>query len=247
MVLFVRAPDLTVQLAIFDIDGTLANTNPVDSRCYVRAVKDELGIDLRNAKWSDFAFVTDSGISVQIFERHLGRTPTAAELQRLQERFRDLLAQAAHEHPDAFSEVPGASQALRQLRSDPAWAVAIATGSWRACALVKLHAAGLSVEGIPAAFADDGLAREDILTAAQARALQAHGLASFSRVVSIGDAPWDVRTARRLGLPFIGMRAHRDAVALGEWGASHVLSDYTDFGSLLRCLAEAQVPFPTAV
>ncbi len=56
-----------MQLAIFDIDGTLANTNPVDARCYVRAVHDELGVDLSNARWSDFTFVTDSGISVQVF------------------------------------------------------------------------------------------------------------------------------------------------------------------------------------
>jgi phosphoglycolate phosphatase-like HAD superfamily hydrolase len=230
-----------MQLAIFDIDGTLANTNPVDSRCYVRAVKDELGVDLRNAKWSDFTFVTDSGISVQVFERYLGRAPASAELSRLQHRFRDLLAQAAREHPESFSEVPGASQALQRLRRD-GWAVAIATGSWRACALVKLSAAGLNIEGIPAAFADDGLAREDILTAAQKRAREAHGQARFSRAVSLGDAPWDVQTARRLGLPFIGVHAHREAVALEEWGASHVLRDFTDFDLLRRCLAEAQVP-----
>ncbi len=231
-----------MQLAIFDIDGTLANTNPVDSRCYVRAVREEIGVDLKDTKWSDFTFVTDSGISVQIFERYLGRAPATAELLKLQQRFRDLLAQAADERPESFSEVPGASEALQRLRSDPDWAVAIATGSWRACALVKLAAAGLSTDGLPAAFADDGLAREDILTTAQARALQAHSMACFSRVVSIGDAPWDVQTARRLGLPFIGVRAHEEAVALEEWGASHVLHDYTDFDLLLRCLAEARVP-----
>jgi phosphoglycolate phosphatase-like HAD superfamily hydrolase len=231
-----------MQLAIFDIDGTLANTNPVDSRCYVRAVSDELAIDLSNAKWSDFTFVTDSGISVQVFERYLGRAPAAGELLRLQQRFRDLLAEAAREQPESFSEVPGASQALRRLRSDSGWAVAVATGSWRACALVKLAAAGLDIDGIPAAFADDGLAREDILNAAHERALLAHGHDRFSRVVSIGDAPWDVRTARRLGLPFIGVRAHRAAVALEEWGASHVLHDFTDFDLLLLCLREAQVP-----
>ncbi len=231
-----------MQLAIFDIDGTLANTNPVDAQCYVRAVKDELGVDLRDARWSDFTFVTDSGISVEVFERYLGRAPSTAELLQLQQRFRDLLAHAARQRPESFSEVAGASQALRRLRADPEWAVAIATGSWRVCALVKLHAAGLGIDDIPAAFADDGLAREDILNAAQVRALEAHGQTHFTRTVSIGDAPWDVQTAHRLGLPFIGVRAHRDAVALEEWGASHVLRDFTDFGLLQRYFAEARVP-----
>ena len=231
-----------MQLAIFDLDGTLANTNAVDGRCYVRAVSDELGVDLRNVTWSDFTFVTDSGISVQVFERYLGRAPTAAELLRLQHRFRDLLAQAAREHPASFSEVPGASQALHRLRSDPGWAVALATGSWRACALVKLQAAGLDMDGIPAAFGDDGLAREDILTTAQTRAQDAHGQVSFSRVVSIGDATWDVQAARRLALPFIGVRVQRDAVSLERLGVSHVLHDFTDFDLLGRCLAAARVP-----
>lgn len=231
-----------MQLAIFDIDGTLANTNPMDARCYIRAVHDELGVDLSSAQWSDFTFVSDSGISVQVFERHLGRAPAAADLSRLQRRFCDLLAEAARRHPESFTEVPGASQALRRLREHRSWTVAIATGSWRACALVKLQAAGLDIEGIPAAFADDGLAREDILIAAQARALAATGHARFERIVSIGDAPWDVQAARRLGLPFIGVRAHRNAVALDAWGASHVVSDFTDFDLLLRCFAAASVP-----
>ena len=236
-----------MQLAIFDIDGTLANTNPVDAQCYERAVKEQLGVDLRNARWSDFTFVTDSGISVQVFERYLGRAPATTELLQLQQRFRDLLAQAARDQPESFSEVAGASQALRRLREDPQWTVAIATGSWRACALVKLAAAGLNIEGIPAAFADDGLAREDILATAQARARDAYGQGGFRRVVSIGDAPWDVQTARRLGLPFIGVQAHHGAVALQSWGASHVLHDFTDIDLLLRYLAEAQVPVFTAV
>ncbi len=107
---------------------------------------------------------------------------------------------------------------------------------------MKLRAAGLDIDDIPAAFADDGLAREDILNAAQARALEAHGQTRFARVVSIGDAPWDVQAARRLGLPFIGVQAHRGAVALEAWGASHVLRDFTDVDLLRRYLTEARVP-----
>ena len=47
-----------MDLAIFDIDGTLANTNPADARCYVRAVAEVLGVDLSAATWSDFTHVT---------------------------------------------------------------------------------------------------------------------------------------------------------------------------------------------
>jgi phosphoglycolate phosphatase-like HAD superfamily hydrolase len=235
-----------MQLAIFDVDGTLANTNPVDAQCFVRAVAEELGVDLRTAKWSDFTYVTDSGITLQIFQRHFGRAPLAEEVSRLQRRFRDLLAESAQRQPESFTAVAGAASALQRLVRDRDWTVAIATGSWQACASVKLQAAGIDIAGIPAAFADDGIAREEILAAAQARACTAHRVARFHRVVSIGDAPWDVRAARRLGLPFAGVRAHGDPAELREGGASHVLRDFTDFNLLLRTLAEAQVPAPDA-
>ncbi len=34
-----------MQLVIFDIDGTLTQTNHVDTCCYIQAVKDVLGLD----------------------------------------------------------------------------------------------------------------------------------------------------------------------------------------------------------
>jgi phosphoglycolate phosphatase-like HAD superfamily hydrolase len=233
-----------MDLAIFDVDGTLANTNPVDARCYVRAVAEELGVDLSAATWSDFTHVTDSGISQEVVRRYCGREPATDELARLQARFRDLLAAAARAEPEAFSAVPGAARALRQLTDHPSWAVAIATGSWRACADVKLRAAALDVAGVPAAFADDGLAREDILRTAISRALESYHQQRFSRIVSIGDAPWDVHAARHLGLPFVGVRTRGDAETLRRLGASHVIRDLTDLDLLLRCLAEARVPSP---
>jgi phosphoglycolate phosphatase-like HAD superfamily hydrolase len=231
-----------MNLAIFDVDGTLADTSPIDAQCYVRAVSDELGVDLTDAKWSDFTSVTDSGISVEIFQRYLDRTPSAAELVALQRRFRDLLAEAARRQPDAFTEVAGAAAVLRRLRAEAEWSIAIATGSWQACAAVKLRAAGLAIDGIPAAFADDGTAREAIITTVLARARTAYRREHFGRVVSIGDAPWDVQTARRLGLPFIGVCAHGDPSALHRQGASHVIRDFTDVDVLRRALVEARVP-----
>lgn len=231
-----------MNLAIFDVDGTLADTSPIDAQCYVRAVSDELGVDLTDAKWSDFTSVTDSGISVEIFQRYLGRTPSEAELTALRFRFRDLLAAAAHRQHGAFAEVAGAAAALRRLRAGTEWAVAIATGSWQACAAVKLRAAGLDIAAIPAAFADDGTAREAIVTTVLARARETYRRPHFDRVVSIGDAPWDVQTARRLGLPFIGICAHGDPAVLREQGVSHVLIDFTDTDVLLHALVEARVP-----
>ena len=50
---------------------------------------------------------------------------------------------------------------------------------------------------------------EGIVQAAIARAGAAYGTATFEKTVLVGDAIWDVRTAQRLGLPFIGMEVVR--------------------------------------
>src|SRR6185312_4791700 len=107
----------------------------------------------------------------------------------------------------SFAEIPGAAAALKMLKQDSDWAVAIATGCWRESALLKLRAANIDPEGIPAAYAEDGLSREDILKAAVSLSLVQHGMNSFERIVSIGDGLWDVRTAGRLDFAFVGIGA----------------------------------------
>ena len=110
-----------------------------------------------------------------------------------------------HSNSTNFTEITGASIALNRLKRESDWAVAIATGCWRESALLKLRAAQIDIEGIPAAFAEDGLSREEILETAVLQALQDYRVDSFAKTVSIGDGLWDVRTARRLGFTFLGV------------------------------------------
>ena len=56
------------------------------------------------------------------------------------------------------------------LKEDSGWTVAIATGCWQVSARFKMAAAGIPVEGLPAAFADDGPSRESIVRMAIERA-----------------------------------------------------------------------------
>jgi phosphoglycolate phosphatase-like HAD superfamily hydrolase len=77
--------------------------------------------------------------------------------------------------------------------------------------------------------------------AAQSRALAQSRVEGFDRVVSIGDGIWDITTARRLALPFVGIGSD-DGSALQRRGATHVMRDLSDVSLLLRCLEEAGVP-----
>lgn len=232
------------QLVIFDLDGTLMQTTEIDAVCYLRALADEAGIERLNQHWSDYHHVTDSGITEQIFREQLGRSPSPDEVARLQRRLVTLLESAFSEVPGSFTAVAGAAQALRVLEEQGDWAVAIATGSWRVSALTKLGLAEISIADLPAAFADDAHARAAIVSAAQARAQTRHGVDGFARVVCVGDAVWDVRTARDIGAAFVGVRVDGHDGGLRAHGATHVIRDFTDVEGFHRALAEAGVPHP---
>jgi phosphoglycolate phosphatase-like HAD superfamily hydrolase len=238
-----RAPyDPRVNLAIFDLDGTLTNTNDVDALCYVRAVDEEFGIDAGGLNWADYTFVTDIGITIQMFQERLGRAPSDDEVERLRRRMVRLLEETFRASPEAFEPVAGAAHALAWLARHPDWTVGIAIGCWQATARMKLRAARISADEIAAAFCEDGRSREEVVRTAQRRALAGSGTAAFERVVSVGDGIWDVATAARLRVPFVGVRVDGSEEALRRRGVSHVVRDYTDLDALLHSLENAVVP-----
>lgn len=231
-----------MKLAIFDIDGTLTNTNSVDDRCFINALSEAHAITEINTDWSTYPHTTDSGITLQIFQEKFGRDPQDPELEIFKSCFVNMLTEQYHANSSSFTEITGASVALSKLKRESDWAVAIATGSWRESALLKLRAAKIDIKGIPAAFAEDGLSREEILQSAVSQALEHYRLSSFAKTVSIGDGLWDVRTARRLNYAFLGVGFGESAAMLDRAGAKHVIEDFVDYGRLVSFLNEAEIP-----
>jgi beta-phosphoglucomutase-like phosphatase (HAD superfamily) len=60
-----------MKLAIFDIDGTLTETNKVDNECFVKAFADSHNITGIETDWTRYKHVTDSGIALEIFNERL--------------------------------------------------------------------------------------------------------------------------------------------------------------------------------
>lgn len=230
-----------MKLAIFDIDGTLTNTNSVDNRCFVDALARVHAITEINTDWASYPHTTDSGITLQIFQEHFGRDPKEHELVEFKSCFVKMLGEQ-YSNSSCFDEIPGASAALSRLKGDPEWVVAIATGCWRESALLKLRAANIDIEGIPAAFSEDGLSRDEILQAAVTRSLDQHRLSGFEKTVSIGDGVWDVRTARRLEFAFLGVGSGEGVTTLERAGAKHSIEDFADYDHFMRVLHEADIP-----
>lgn len=231
-----------MNLAIFDIDGTLTETNAVDDLCFVQALDNTHAITQINTNWEEYQYVTDSGIMFQIFHERLGRPPDESELIDFKSSLVELLELQRSKDPCLFNEITGASQALTRLNEEPEWTLALATGCWRESAEFKLKAAGIQANHLPAAFAEHGLSRETILQTAVLHAQQLYSQSHFERIVSVGDALWDLQAACNLGLPFLGVAKGERRLRLQQSGATHVLEGYSDYGQLISCLREAEVP-----
>lgn len=231
-----------MNLAIFDIDGTLTQTDQVDEICFVQALADAYGITGISTNWAEYPHTTDSAITFHVFQQELDRVPEEIELLKFKSRFVNLLEDYRLNDPDLFTEIAGASRMLRRLNQAPEWKVAIASGSWSVSAALKLKVARIELDDFPAAFADDGLSREEILKSAVLKAQLRYQQSHFARIVSIGDGLWDLRTARNLGFPFLGIGSEEGRKTLLRAGATHVIRDLADYNELIRCLTEADVP-----
>jgi phosphoglycolate phosphatase-like HAD superfamily hydrolase len=225
-----------MHLAMFDIDGTLTQSDEVDSDCYAQAVAEVLNLRQIDRDWSQYQCVTDSGIATEIIEMHFGRKPIRGELEHIEDRFVELLDEAFCANPASSLPMPGALKTLAALSIRGDLALALATGGWARSAKLKLHTAGFNIETIAFASADDAPQREQIISMAHARALERCGREAFDSVIYVGDGLWDLQASRRLGIPFIAVVSGDHAQRLRAQGADFILPDFRDYGRFLEML-----------
>jgi phosphoglycolate phosphatase-like HAD superfamily hydrolase len=194
-----------LKLAIFDVDGTLADTNKVDAECFGKAVADEFSIQEINLQWSAFDSVTDSGIARTLYRNKFGKLPTEADLLRLKKRFNWHLRRSFDSKPASFRQMLGASDLLERLANSSDWSIAYATGGWLDSAIFKLQSAGLPCDQIPLSTSDDTIERACIVSRSIERAQYLYAIEHFERTVYIGDGVWDAQAAIALDLPFVGV------------------------------------------
>jgi phosphoglycolate phosphatase-like HAD superfamily hydrolase len=216
-------------LVVFDVDGTLTATDDLDAEVYARSFEAVFGTPLPATSWSRYEFPTDRGVAceaVRLLELDASRIP------ELEERFvADLRSELRRR---GARSIPGATGVLDRLTA-AGHGAALATGAWERSARMKLAAAGLELHGRALVGSDFDPDRTQVIREAIRRSGEA------ARAVYVGDGLWDVRAARALGLPFVGVD-HAKTGALREAGVRQVIGDYEDFEAFLRALGDAAVP-----
>lgn len=221
-----------MNLAIFDIDGTLVRPFPTEDPCFAEALRSTLRLERAvEPDWSTYENVTDFGLLHDVSSRYRGRAATVDEMSAFRSGYLSAFLRSVE--PEHGAEIPGAVSFFEHLRGQPGWFVAVATGNVRDLAVWKLERAGARDLNVPMATADDGVSRQTLLRLALERALERFGVGTFDHIVSIGDAVWDLRTARALGLPFLAV-GERCGPPPGRG-----IADYTDPDEVMKRLAAA--------
>lgn len=189
---------------IFDVDGTLVQSNDVDAALYVTAVRSVLGEVRLRESWNKYDHVTDTGILQDICADNEA-TLSPESLGRIRACFFDLLNRHIAS-VGSFPEIPGTRAFVAALQESAQHAVAYATGGWEPSARLKLRSAGFPIE-LPLASSDDHSDRISIMKHALA-ALGTH----FTSITYYGDALWDQAAARTLGWQFAAVGRELDGL-----------------------------------
>jgi beta-phosphoglucomutase-like phosphatase (HAD superfamily) len=207
-----------MDLAIFDIDGTLIDSNAVDNECFLAS----LGTPAGEIDWRDYRHHTDRGLTYEFLRREWSRDPSEEDIARHRAAFVDALRARI----TALDEIRGARAFIEFLR-ERGWEIALATGAWSESARLKLAAAGFPLT-LPLACCDEWPSREEIVLGAIAGR-------QYDRIVVFGDGWWDVRAARNLNLPFIGVGDTAE-------GAAESIADFSDPEEVLAAMMRARPP-----
>jgi phosphoglycolate phosphatase-like HAD superfamily hydrolase len=181
---------------IFDIDGTLLQSDVNDDALYLAAVRDVLGNVKLRPTWSMYTQFTASGVLAEILNDN-AIAITMDTVSAVRDRFVAHVHRHVADH-GSFAEIPGAKTFVESLNLSSTHRVAYATGGWRGSALLKLSVSGFPIAGVPLATSDDHFERQEIMLHALR---QLNGV--FASVTYYGDGHWDAVAAKALGWQFV--------------------------------------------
>ena len=180
-------------LVLFDIDGTLLDTQEAGVLAYVEA-----GGEVFGAEFSFVDIPLQGKLDHENYAEAVARHCEGVDHLEHEARFRRAYGEALGRIADecgGFPPCPGIASLLDRLHEDDRFEVGLLTGNWEDTGRLKIRRAGLDDTLFDCnAFADDGAHRDDLVPVARARFQSRHGHEP-QRIVVIGDTPRDIRCA----------------------------------------------------
>jgi phosphoglycolate phosphatase-like HAD superfamily hydrolase len=208
-------------MMVFDVDGTLVGGEAADWASFGAAFEEAAGFVLDEKFFARLEEVTAQAIIHQALQQASFEERKQVERAVRQGYLRRL--QSAHEsNPSSFPALDGALALLAELKRR-GMPVAIATGDWFESSTFKLRAAGVPFDAVPMVTSSDFYSRADIIAGAIAKAGR-----PMHEAVYIGDGLWDLRAARKLGIPFVGVGSRKEKLEAA--GAAYTLPDLSPVG-----------------
>ena len=187
-----------MRAVIFDIDGTLLQSNELDDRTYASVIQDVLGPVRLRESWGHYKNISGSGTLTEILEDN-AIAVSAAALRAVEDAFVARIAKHIDDHGPII-EVPGALGFVRRLAESADCKIAYATSGWGASARIKLKSSQFPLDGIPLVSCNDYIDKASIM----AHALRQLG-SRFESICYYGDGERDRLAAAELGWDFVAV------------------------------------------
>lgn len=227
-------------LIIFDVDGTLVFSEKKDSKCFATTYQQVYGLPFPTIDWRKYPHVSDTTIFKTVIQEHFNRAATEEEEESFRQKFVTNITENRKKTPAEFKAVPFAKQTIERLLEDDRFIIGIATGGWKAPAIVKLNFVNIPVDNLIITGADGKVSRDDITNETIAKARKKYN--NIERIVYVGDAIWDVSTTKNMELPLIGIRRKGDVEFLSDLGVGLVMKDYEDYDTFIEGVLNVGVP-----
>lgn len=210
-------------LIVFDIDGTVANSEKQHGAS-INYGFEQTGCHDINRDWNSYDHVTDNHVYSKIFELNHQRPATHADIDIFQGHVMHKLNSL-----ERIQEIPGAVDFIQRVWDSESWDLTFATGSLYETALKKLGDPGIKFKPSIVIASNRIESREGIIQAATEAAKRMFQVSHYEKILSCGDALWDVKTAKKLNLPLLGVGFDHKEELL-EAGVKHHIDNWLDVG-----------------
>ena len=208
-------------LIVFDIDDTLTKSESQHQTAYVNTMID-FGITEINQDWKSYPNVTDSHILKLNYEANFKKDFQLNFIPKFEKRMTEKMLVLSK-----TEEIKGASKIVDFFMKETNYAICFATGSLLQPALIKLEQANINFVPDLVETSNRIYTREGIVKSAIKKAKNYFQVKEFANIISVGDGIWDLKTARNLGVHFLGIRDKN----LQDFKKENIKSHITDWNN----------------